>query len=81
MSEEVDAKVAKLHEAVANHARRKDGDFIVRWILIAETLDEVGDKSLQMFRGPTGDALPVWDVRGFLYQMAQTPDLFEEDED
>lgn len=55
--------------------------FCTRWLAIIEVMDSDGDKRLVALRGPTAEMLPVWDFRGWLLELMQSPDLFEEERD
>lgn len=57
-----------------------DTGFCTRWLAVIEVMDHAGDKRLVALRGPTAEMLPVWDFRGWLWELMQDPNLFEEAE-
>lgn len=66
---------AALREDVA------DTGYVTRWIAIAEVMGNDGDKRLILSRGPSHAQIPIWDVRGMLYELLMNPDLFDDGDD
>lgn len=63
-----------IHETLQSVVRN-DG-VLIRWLVMVETLETDGTKSLGFLRGPNEQALPYWDGRGWCWEYIQDPKPF-----
>lgn len=87
---EVQEKVYEdLHEAIQRAVNDENGkvaphlggSILTKWVVVMEMMDGEGNKWITGFRGPTPNAVPMWDAKGLLMYCAQDLDTMDEDDE
>ena len=68
----------EFHDRIAPYFAKDDGT-LLKWVLVAEVHDGES-KKLVSLRGPVADAIPIWDAKGMLRQIADDEGSWSDDD-